>query len=114
MCYVDRPAAVASLLRMAMRLDIDFPRPLDKAGRLTVLVALAGLAKSQGVRFARGDHSAVLLGEGLSARRVREVLGEHGIAVEAVRSSLDEEEDARADDVLANPDQPERVRAIGR
>jgi hypothetical protein len=99
---------------MAMRLDIDVPRPLDKAGRVAVLVALAGLAKSQRVRFTRGDHGAVLLGEGLSIRRVREVLAELGVVVEAVRSSLDDEEDARADDLLANPDQPERVRAIGR
>ena len=99
---------------MAMRVDFDFPRPLDKAGRVTVLLALAGLAKSHGVRFARGDHSAVVLGEGMSVRRVREVLAEQGVAVEAVRSSLDDEEDARADDVLVDPAQPERVRAIGR
>jgi hypothetical protein len=99
---------------MAMRLDIDFPRPLDKAGRVAVLLALAGLAKSQGVRFTRGDHGAVVLGEGLSVRRVREVLAEQGVVVEDVRSSLDQEEDARSDDLLADPAQPERVRAIGR
>jgi hypothetical protein len=99
---------------MAMRLDIDFPRPLGKQDKLRLLLAVATLAKSRRVRFVRGDHAAVVMGEGLSERRVREVLAEHGFTPEGVRTSLDPDEDARADDPPDDPTQRERVRAIGR
>ena len=97
---------------MAMRIDVDFPRPLGKQDKLRLLLAVATLAKSRRVRFVRGDHAAVLLGEGLSERRVRDALAEHGFTPEAVRTSLDPDEDARADD--PPEDTTERVRAIGR
>ena len=99
---------------MAMRIDVDFPRPLGKQDKIRLMLAVATLAKSRRVRFVRGDHAAVVLGEGLSERRVREVLVEHGFAPEAVRTSLDPDEDARADDPPEDPTQVERVRAIGR
>src|SRR5688572_18200387 len=99
---------------MSMRLDVDFARPLGKQDKLRLLLALATLAKSRRVRFVRGDHAAVVLGEGLSERRVREALSEHGFTPEAVRTSLDPDEDARADDPPEEPGQKERVRAIGR
>jgi hypothetical protein len=41
---------------------------------------------------------------------VRESLSEQGLVCEQIRSSLDEDEDARADDPVGD----ERVRAIGR
>jgi hypothetical protein len=99
---------------MVMRLDVDFAKPLHRADKLRLLLAVATLAKSRRVRFVRGDHAAVVLAEGLSQRRLQEVLVEHGFAPEVVRSSLDPEEDARADDAPAAGDGQERVRAIGR
>ena len=99
---------------MSMRLDVDFTRPLNKQDKLRLLLAVATLAKSRRVRFVRGDHAAVVMGEGLSERRLREVLNEHGFTPESVRTSLDQDEDARADDPPEDPSQKERVRAIGR
>jgi uroporphyrinogen-III synthase len=99
---------------MVMRLDVDFARPLGKQDKLRLLLAVATLAKSRRVRFVRGDHAAVVMGEGLSERRLREVLSEHGFTPEAVRTSLDPDEDARADDPPEEPGQKEKVRAIGR
>ena len=99
---------------MVMRLDVDFSRPLSKQDKLRLLLAVATLAKSRRVRFVRGDHAAVVMGEGLSERRVREVLAEHGFTPESVRTSLDPDEDARADDAPEDPANKERVRAIGR
>ena len=93
-----------------MRLDLEFSRPLAQADKLVVLLAAAGLAKCQRVRFVRGDYAAVVIGEALSMRRFSEALAEHGLACEQIRSSLDAGEDERADD----PPGEERVRAIGR
>ena len=95
---------------MVMRLDLDFARPLARADKLRLLLAAATLAKCQRVRFARGDRAVVVFGEALSMRRLGEALAEHGFAEVAMRSSLDEDEDQRADD----PSGEERVRAIGR
>jgi len=95
---------------MAMRLDLEFPRPLGHADKLRVLLAAATLAKCQRVRFARGDYAVVVFGEALSMRRFAEALAEQGLAGVSMRSSLDEDEDQRADDPLGE----ERVRAIGR
>ena len=95
---------------MVMRLDLDFSRPLARGDKVLLLLALATLAKSQRVRFARGDYAAVVTGEALSVRRVRESLSEQGLVCEQIRSSLDAGEDERADDPVGD----ERVRAIGR
>jgi hypothetical protein len=95
---------------MVMRLDLEFPRPLMHADKLRVLLAAATLAKCQRVRFARGDYAAVVFGEALSMRRLGEALAEQGLAAASMSSSLDEDEDKRADD----PSGEERVRAIGR
>jgi hypothetical protein len=99
---------------MVMRLDVDFPRPLNKQDKLRLLLAVATLAKSRRVRFVRGDHAAVIMGEGLSERSLRAALEEHGFTPESVRTSLDPDEDARADDASEDPAFKERVRAIGR
>ncbi len=95
---------------MAMRLDLSFPRPLARADKVRVLLAAATLAKCERVRFARGDYAAVVFGEALSVRRLSEALAEQGVVGASVCSSLDEEEDRRADDPVGE----ERVRAIGR
>jgi hypothetical protein len=95
---------------MAMRLDLEFPRPLVRADKVRVLLAAATLAKCQRVRFARGDYAAVVIGEALSMRRLGEALAEQGLAEVSMRSSLDEDEDQRADDPVGG----ENVRAIGR
>jgi hypothetical protein len=99
---------------MAMRLDIEFPKPLDRAGKTRVLLAVAALAKSERVRFIRGDQAAVVMGEALSGRRLAEALAEEGIPVESVRSSLDGEDEILLDDIVSDPARRERVRAIGR
>jgi hypothetical protein len=99
---------------MVMRLDVDFSRPLNKQDKLRLLLAVATLAKSRRVRFVRGDHAAVVMGEGLSERCLRDVLVEHGFSPESVRTSLDPDEDARADDAPEDSVLKERVRAIGR
>ncbi len=97
---------------MAMRLDVEFPRPLAKAERLRVLLAVATLAKGERVRFSRDGYAAVVAAEALSVRRLGETLTEHGVAFARIASSLAEEEDQRADDPPG--DDHERVRAIGR
>jgi hypothetical protein len=99
---------------MAMRLDVEFARPLSRQDKSLVLLAAAGLAKSERVRFLRGDYRVVVVGEGLSVRRLRAALVELGLGPTQVRSSLGEEEDAHADDLPGGDAPGERVRAIGR
>ena len=92
----------------------DFTRSLTKAERLRVLLATATLSKAASLRFDRGGAKAVVLGEGLGARRLREALAEMDLPVAGVSSSLDDDEDARCDDAPGGPDGPERVRPVGR
>jgi hypothetical protein len=99
---------------MAMRLDVEFARPLSREEKTLVLMAAAGLAKSDRVRFLRGDYRVVVMGEGLSVRRLRTALVEQGLGPTQVRSSLGEDEDAHADDLPGAEAPGERVRAIGR
>jgi hypothetical protein len=95
---------------MVMRLDVEFPRPLGKSDKVKVLLATAGLAKCQRVRFISGDYAAVILAEALSARCLSDALLEQGLVGAQVHSSLDEQDDLRVDD----PPGEERLRAIGR
>ncbi len=97
-----------------MRLDVEFARPLSRDDRLRATLAVAALAKADRIRFARGDRAAIILGEGLSAARLREVLVEAGLTVDAIHSSLVEAEEAQVDDVPVPGTAVERVRAIGR
>ncbi len=97
-----------------MRVDVDFPRPLDKAAKLRFMLAVATLAKCRRVRFVRGDRGVAILGEALSARSTELALKEHGFEPESVKSSLDPDEDMRADDPPGVMNGPEQVRAIGR
>lgn len=97
-----------------MRLDVDFPRVLTRDEQVNVLVAIATLTKAQKVRFIHAGRTAVVLAEGLSARRVQEALTEAGQAVERVTSSLDAEVDLLCDDLEQDTENKERIRAIGR
>jgi hypothetical protein len=98
---------------MAMRLDVDFARPLSAAEKVRLSLAVAALAKSERVRFARGDRAVLVIGEALSAMRLAEVLAQEGFAVESIRSSLVEAEDLQADD-LPGVGGKERLRPLGR
>ncbi len=97
-----------------MRLDVAFPLPLSREQRIKVLVAIATLTKAQKVRFIHGDRTAVVLAEGLSARRVQEALAEAGLPPERVDTSLDAEADALCDDQGPDETGRERFKAIGR
>jgi hypothetical protein len=97
-----------------MRLDVDFSRALSQDEQVSALVALSTLTKAQKVRFIHSARTAVVLAEGLSARRVQETLVEAGLAVERVSTSLDAEIDLLCDDLEQGGDQRERFRAIGR
>lgn len=97
-----------------MRLDVEFANPLSQSERVQAVVALATLTKAQKVRFIRDNRTAVILAEGLSARRVHETLKEAGLEPANVVSSLDPEVDKTCDDIEESTDQKERIRAIGR
>jgi hypothetical protein len=97
-----------------MRVDVDFAMPLDKAAKLRFMLAVSTLAKCRRVRFVRGDRGAAILGEALSARSTEAALKEHDFQPENVRSSLDPDEDLRADDPPEIMNGPEQVKAIGR
>lgn len=98
---------------MAMRIDLEFARPLTRADRLRLVLALGTLAKAERVRFGRGDRSAVVLGEGLATARIRTLLAEEGFVCDAVASSLSADEDQRMDDIPAGGAE-ERVKPLGR
>jgi precorrin-2 methylase len=97
-----------------MRLDVDFSRSLSLEERNRVLVAVATLAKAQKVRFIRDATTAVIMAEGLSMRRVEEVLVEMGLPPQRIDTSLDPEADRMCDDLEQDPERKERIRAIGR
>jgi len=98
---------------MAMRLDVDFAKPLNREQKLALTLAVAALAKSERVRFTRDAYGAVVTGEALSARRLRECLAEAGLTAAEIRSSLVESDDTQVDDVPSDG-KKERVRPIGR
>jgi hypothetical protein len=97
-----------------MRVDVDFANPLGKADKIRFSLAVATLAKCRRVKFVRGDRGAAVMGEALSERSLQAVLTEHGFTPERVKTSLDPDEDSRADDPIEVVNGPERVRAIGR
>jgi len=99
---------------MAMRLEIAFARPLDRPTRLRVLSGIAALAGADSVGWRRGHQAAVVTGEALDAARLRAVLREEGVAVEAIRSSLADAVPVEGDEVDENGEKRERVRPPGR
>ncbi len=98
---------------MVMRIDVDFPKPLTAEDRTAAQLAIATLAKSERIVFSANGYSAVVYGIGMSIERVRESFDEMGVAVEQIHSSLNDEENAEADDVESGSTK-ERFRPIGR
>ncbi len=101
---------------MSMRLDLDFSKPLKQEQRLSLKLALAALAKSKRVSLVDGGRGAIVIGEAMSCSRVRQALAEMDLGVEAIRSSLNEDEDAVVDETqsLAAGNPSERLKPIGR
>jgi hypothetical protein len=97
-----------------MRIDVEFPRPLSRAQRAQLLVAMSTLSKAQKVRFIKGYRAMVLMGEGIGIARVRDEITELGLTPERVESSLDPDIDAHCDDAAQDAANKERFRAIGR
>jgi hypothetical protein len=99
---------------MSMRIDIGFPKPLDREGRIRLLLALAPLAKSARVRVVEGGWAAIVRGEALGLAKVREALDEQGLAVDRMATSLPEDEDQSVDEVIPVVGRGERYRPLGR
>ena len=98
-----------------MRLEIEFPKPLDSEQRTRFLLAIAALAKSRSVRWIQGGHAAEVMGEAMGRERVGEALRVAEIPVRAIHSSLTAEEDEQADDQDGDDGSGrERLRPIGR
>jgi hypothetical protein len=97
-----------------MRVDVDFADPLGKQQKTQLLLAVSSLAKTRKVRFIRGDRGVAVLGESISERCIAAALKEFGFNPERVYTSLDPDEDLRADDPPEIMNGPEQVRAIGR
>jgi hypothetical protein len=97
-----------------MRVDVDFAEPLKKEQKAQFLLAVSSLAKTRKVRFVRGDRGVAVLGEAISERCLTAAIQEFGFQPERVRTSLDPDEDIRADDPPEVLNGPEQVRAIGR
>ncbi|TVR13895.1 MAG: hypothetical protein EA401_05795 [Planctomycetota bacterium] len=100
---------------MAMRIDLEFAKPLSREQRISLHLALAALPKTARVRVIKGGHAVVVMGEALGVDRVRAALQEEGVQAERIRTSLSDEEDLRADEISEDhPDGRERLRPIGR
>lgn len=98
---------------MAMRLDITFDEPLNGDDRISLHIAIAGLAKSTRLRMHKDGRGVRVIGEAMSRERVAEALADVGLLQAHIDSSLDDDENAEADDVEVTTTK-ERVRPIGR
>ena len=100
---------------MAMRIDIDFKKPLSKEERQLLTIEVASLAKSERLRVINGNYRAVIMGAAMSKEAISSVLEEAGLPVEKITSSLSDDENAEADE---HPDDlgsaKESLRPIGR
>lgn len=100
---------------MAMRIEVDFGKPLTADQRTGFLLAMAVLPKTARVRFVDGGFRAHVMGEALGLDRIRAALQDEAVPFAGLRTSLHEEEDLRADDVSDDhPSGKERLRPIGR
>lgn len=97
-----------------MRIDVSFREPVQGARRLEAALAVAVLVKSRSLYWLPGGWGAVIHGESMGRERVDATLREAGLPVEAVRSSLIEEEDEASDETAASRSARERLRPIGR
>jgi hypothetical protein len=93
---------------MSSRVELVFRRPLTPAQKLAVQLALGPMAKVKRIAFPRGDFSAVVIGEGLSPRRIEESVRAEQLPLDFVRTSLAEEPEPAAGEGR------ERLRPIGR
>lgn len=98
---------------MAMTLYVGFDHLLTRDEEVRLQLAVAALAKSKRLRIIEGGHAARILGEAMSITRVRDALAEVELYPTRIESSLDDDEDAEADDTEQTSTK-ERVRAIGR
>jgi len=100
---------------MAMRISVDFGRPLDSEQRTVFLLTVAQLAKSRRVRWVQGGHAAEIIGEAMGRERVERVLCEAELPVVRVESTLSADENASVEEAPdAATSQRERLRPIGR
>lgn len=93
-----------------MRLTVILARPLDEETRIRASLAAAALAKTTRIQARRGSYQIEVFGEAMSRDSLRDALRAEGVEAERIDTTLDEAEDALADD----HGRAERVRAIGR
>ena len=100
---------------MAMRLTVQFPNALDKEGEIRARLAAASLAKCNRMTFNADKTELSLSGEALSVERVEDAFEDQKLPIGQIFSSLNEEENEAADDVVSE-EKPseERMRPIGR
>ncbi len=100
---------------MAMRLNVVFPQALDKEGEIRARLAAASLAKCNRMHFNPEKTELILSGEALSVERIRDAFAEQQLPLAQIFSSLNDEENDAADDVVSE-EKPseERMRPIGR
>ena len=87
---------------------------LDQEGEIRARLAAASLAKCNRMQFNEEKTELCLSGEALSIERVREAFAEQDMTVKHMNSTLNDEENEAADDVLEDTNKKERVRPIGR
>jgi hypothetical protein len=99
---------------MAMKMTVIFNQPLDAEYVIRARLAAASLAKCNRMFFNDDKSELYLSGEALSIERIHEALKEQKLSVKQVLSTLNEEENEAADDVIEDGVKKERVRPIGR
>ncbi len=99
---------------MAMKMTVIFAHALDQESEVRARLAAASLAKCNRMYFNEENTELYLSGEALSIERINEAFKEQELAFKQVLSTLSEEENEMADDVLEDGVKKERVRPIGR
>ena len=66
---------------MVMRIEVDFPKPIQGEHKTGFLLALAVLPKTARVRFVDGGRRALVMGEALGLDRVRSALEDEGVPI---------------------------------
>ena len=94
---------------MTMRLELEFPTPLDEDAGVRVLLAAASLPEIRRVVISRDRRFAAVYATDMAPDRLSAVMTEAGLAVQKLRTGL-------APETAASLDAPpgERVRPIGR
>lgn len=97
-----------------MRISIVFAAALDQENEVRARLAAASLAKCNRMQFNDDRTELYLSGEALSIERIREAFVEQDLSYQQIISTLNDEENEAADDVLEDGVKKERVRPIGR